>query len=169
MVRLLLARGADANGSCTCAGGESPLWVAVVQRETEIVDELLSAGADPNAVVFAGATALEVAQKRGYEDIATRLLDAGATPSRFEAAPVDDVPVHATGIKAIDLWCPLPARGLVHLTPGFGLGAIVLVGELSRRARRAAARASYGPDSCKHRPISATCTMAWPSPISPTS
>ena len=34
MVALLLERGANPNGACACDGGESPLWVAVAQRET---------------------------------------------------------------------------------------------------------------------------------------
>jgi RNA polymerase sigma factor (sigma-70 family) len=155
MVRLLLARGADPSGACTCAGGESALWVAVVQREAEIVDLLLTAGANPDPVAFAGASALDIASARGYDDIAERLRTAGseqrrpgyrgehrathragAMLSHARAYPHGGVAADATGIKAIDLWCPLPVRGLVHLTPGFGLGAVVLVGELSLRAVR---------------------------------
>jgi RNA polymerase sigma-70 factor (ECF subfamily) len=120
MVRLLLTRGADPNGACTCEGGESPLWVAVLQRETEIVDVLLDAGADPNPVAFGGHSAKDVARMRGYDALADRLARAS-----------DAV---GTGIKALDLWCPLPERGLVSLTPGFGLGAFVLIGELCHRA-----------------------------------
>lgn len=139
MVRLLLDRGADPDGACTCDGGESPLWVAVVQRETEIVDELLRRGADPDARAFEGASALDVARMRGYEDLEGRLLAAGATPS--SAARLGFEPVAgATGIKTIDLWCPLPEQGLAHLTPGFGIGAMVLVAELSHRAARSGQR-----------------------------
>jgi RNA polymerase sigma-70 factor (ECF subfamily) len=136
MVKLLLARGADPNGSCTCEGGESPLWVAVTQCETEIVDELLRFGAAADTAAFVGVSALEVARRRGYGEIEQRLLAAGATPIDVEAASADSIPPRSTGIKAIDLWCPLPERGLVHLMPRFGVGAVVLIAELSYRAAR---------------------------------
>lgn len=125
MVRLLLARGADPNGACACEGGESPLWVAVVQRETEIVDILLAAGAEPNPVAFGDKSATDVARMRGYDALADRLARAAGSAGGGAG--------HEIGIKAIDLWCPLPERGLVALTPGFGLGALVLVGELCHR------------------------------------
>jgi hypothetical protein len=134
MVRLLLARGADPDGACTCAGGETPLWVAVAQHETAIVDELLRHGADPNVVAFNGTSALEVAHMRGYDDLSRRLIQSGAQRSAASQEPAEVVCTSATGIKAIDLWCPFPERGLVHLTPRFGVGAIVLVSELSYRA-----------------------------------
>ena len=138
MVRLLLARGADPDGACTCEGGESPLWVAVAQRETAIVEELLTRGADPNARAFAGKTPLDVARMRGFDELEETLSAAGAVVSDALAQLSDDAVVtEAAGIKAIDLWCPLPQAGLVHLTPGFGLGAVVLIAELSCRAARA--------------------------------
>lgn len=136
MVRLLLQRGADPDGACTCDGGERPLWVAVVQRETAIVDELLRHGADPNARAFAGASALDVARMRGFDDIAERLIAAGAQPSEASPLALPADVAGATGIKAVDLWCPLPARGLVHITPGFGIGVMVLIAELSHRAAK---------------------------------
>lgn len=131
MVRLLLARGADVDGACTCDGGESPLWVATVQRETPIVEELLRCGANPNASAFAGTSAIDIARRRGYDEIVAMLRAAGASASPVDEGGAVDVPAGATGIKAIDLWCPLPERGLAHLTPGFGLGAVVLIAELS--------------------------------------
>jgi RNA polymerase sigma-70 factor (ECF subfamily) len=138
MVRLLIARGADPNGACSCEGGESPLWVAVLQRERDIADCLLQHGADPNVTAFAGATALDVARMRGYDDIVATLERAGATSSHVSGFPTgDSVSAGTTGIKSIDLWCPMPERGLVHLTPGFGFGAVVLISELSLRACRA--------------------------------
>lgn len=136
MVSLLLSRGADANGTCTCDGAESPLWVAVVQRETAIVDLLLQHGADPDTAAFAGMTALAVARTRGYGELADRLLAAGADQSDEAIPPSTDVKSSMTGIKTLDLWCPFPSKGVVHLTPGFGLGAVVLIAELSLRAAR---------------------------------
>jgi hypothetical protein len=137
MVELLLSRGADPDGACTCDGGESPLWVASVQGELEVVELLLDHGAAPNVTAFAGASALDVALMRGHDDIAGRLRAAGARMTQLSEYPTgESVPSGATGIKVIDLWCPLPERGLVHLTPGFGLGAVVLISELSLRAAR---------------------------------
>ena len=96
---------------------------------------------NPNARAFAGASALDVAWMRGYDDLAAALRDAGAAATARVRVPGRRVrlPADATGIKAIDLWCPLPERGLVHLTPGFGLGAVVLISELSLRAARTGA------------------------------
>jgi RNA polymerase sigma-70 factor (ECF subfamily) len=140
IVRLLLTRGADPNGSCSCDGGESPLWVAVLQGEREITQCLLASGARPSVTAFAGASAVDVARMRGFDDLAAALHDAGATSAASSEASQDPgcevVPADATGIKAIDLWCPFPRRGLVHVTPGFGLGATVLISELSLRAAR---------------------------------
>jgi RNA polymerase sigma-70 factor (ECF subfamily) len=138
MVRLLLERGADPDGACTCPGGERPLWVAAVQHETAIVAALLARGADPAAVAFGGSSALEVARRRGYADVVELLSAAGAedagTPGPAPDAWEGQVTARSTGIKAIDLWCPFPDHGLVHVTPGYGLGAVVLVAELSFRA-----------------------------------
>jgi hypothetical protein len=136
MVQLLLERGADPNGACTCAGGERPLWTAVLHRRTAMVDELLRRGAAPDTSAFAGVSALQVAQMRGYDEIADCLRAAGAQGAdAWQTTPTS--PAVGTGIKAIDLWCPFPERGLVRLTPGFGVGALVLIAELSLRWTRA--------------------------------
>jgi RNA polymerase sigma factor (sigma-70 family) len=139
MARLLLARGADPDAACSCEGAERPLWVAVAQHQTAIAGLLLAHGADPDAPAFTGAAPLDVARLRGYGDL-VELLEAhgavaagGAAPSAGPPVP-DRAPALATGIKAIDLWCPLPERGLAHLTPAFGVGAAALVSELSFRA-----------------------------------
>jgi RNA polymerase sigma-70 factor (ECF subfamily) len=134
MVELLLSRGADPDAQCSCEGGENPVWVAAAQHDKESLEVLLAHGADPNRPAFAGLTPLDVATVRGYDDLAELLRRAGGHPSTYRAF-VDTRPGSAaTGIKAIDLWCPLPQQGLVHLAPGYGFGAIVLLSELSRRA-----------------------------------
>ena len=134
MVELLLCRGADPDAACSCEGGENPVWVAAAQHDTKSLELLLAHGADPNRPAFAGLTPLDVATVRGYDDLVELLCRAGGEPSNYQAF-VDTRPSSAaTGIKAIDLWCPLPEQGLVHLAPGYGMGAIVLLNELSRRA-----------------------------------
>ena len=135
MVTLLLDRGADPNGACECNGGERPLWTAVLHRRVGTVDELLARGADPDTPAF-GSSPLQVALMRGYDELVERLLAAGAQPrDAWEHRPP---PIAVgTGIKALDLWCPFPERGLVRLTPGYGVGALVLLAELSLRWVRA--------------------------------
>jgi hypothetical protein len=134
MIQLLLDRGADPDGACTCGGAENPMWVAAVQGDAVGVDMLLRRGADPNHPAFAGLTPLDVAVMRGHEQVAQRLLAAGArrsTNTSEAVAPTTDG--RGTGIKAIDLWCPLPTAGLVHVHFSYGTGAMVLLCELSRR------------------------------------
>jgi len=134
IVELLLSRGADPDGACSCEGGENPVWVAAAQHDNHVLELLLSHGADPNRPAFAGLSPLDVATVRGYHDTAALLRDVGGQPSTYQAFVHAPSPSSATGIKAIDLWCPLPQQGLVHLAPGYGFGAIVLLSELSRRA-----------------------------------
>ncbi len=134
MVELLLSRDADPDAACSCEGGENPVWVAAAQHDKKSLERLLAHGANPNRPAFAGLTPLDVATVRGYDDLVELLRRAGGQPSTYRAF-VDTRPCSAaTGIKTIDLWCPLPQQGLVHLAPGYGLGAIVLLNELSRRA-----------------------------------
>lgn len=134
MIELLLQRGADPDGACACDGAERPVWAAAVQGDAIAVDMLLLRGADPNQPAFAGLTPLDVALIRGHEGVAERLRAAGgcrSTTAELTAAASTDG--HGTGIKAIDLWCPLPDRGLAHVHFSYGTGAMVLLCELSRR------------------------------------
>jgi RNA polymerase sigma-70 factor (ECF subfamily) len=144
MVALLLERGADPRRACTCSGAETPLWTAVVHRRPTQAALLLGRGADPNATAFAGTSALQVARMRGYSEL-VELLSAfgakeGASLHRF--ASHDDAieqrldEVWWTGIRAVDLWCPLPVRGVVRCTAAPGSGCLVLLGELAWRAAR---------------------------------
>ncbi len=134
MVELLLSRDADPDARCSCEGGENPVWVAAAQNDKRSLELLLAHGADPNRPAFAGLTPLDVTAVRGYNDVGELLRCAGGKPSTYQAFVATRTCSAATGIKAIDLWCPLPQHGLVHLAPGYGLGAIVLLSELSRRA-----------------------------------
>ena len=156
MARLLLERGAAADGRCGCVTGEPPLWAAVVLGELEGVELLLAAGADPNRMAATGNAPLHVAAMRGREDIARRLLAHGADPALedregrtaadwaeqkgaaelartlCEGEPGPGA-LLSTGIKALDLLAPLPRGGLVRVHFAAGVGMVVLLGELSQR------------------------------------
>jgi RNA polymerase sigma-70 factor (ECF subfamily) len=146
LVELLLERGADPNAACDCAGGEPPLWTAVVHRRARIAALLLARGADPNAPAFAGASPFWVARARGYGEIADLLVAHGADGSLAGERSGAGAGAAAqrerresngawwTGIRALDLWCTLPRRGLVRWTPRPAVGSTVLLGELALRA-----------------------------------
>ncbi len=136
MVDLLLARGADPNGACACAGGENPVWVAASQNDSGVLTSLLRNGAQSDRPAFAGLTPIDVATLRGYGEVVTLLSAAGAQPPSGANEPSTNPVSNATGIRAVDLWCPLPTRGLIHLAAGYRLGAIVLLTELSWLAAR---------------------------------
>lgn len=156
MARLLLDHGADPGRRCACPTGEPPLWAAVVHRRVGIARELLARGADPGAAAFSGTTPLHVAAMRGYEELVDLLRAHGAAPERRDGSgrtPRDwaadahprllerldpaEGPVFETGIKALDLWCPLPRKGLARWTAGPFVGSTVLLGELAFRVTSA--------------------------------
>ncbi len=78
VVKLLIERGAEVNGTCGCETAEAPLWTACLLNREDHVHVLLEAGADPNIKSAAGNTPLHVASMRGYEAIARSLVDHGA-------------------------------------------------------------------------------------------
>ncbi len=71
MVELLLEQGANANG-CP-VGGKPPLMYAAMFDRTDILQRLLAAGADPQAVDAEGNTALKLAMAMGATEAATLL------------------------------------------------------------------------------------------------
>lgn len=73
MVELLLKHGADVNG-CP-EGGKLPLMYAAMFDQTEILQRLLNAGANPHTPDAEGNTALKLAQAMGA-DKAVALLNA---------------------------------------------------------------------------------------------
>lgn len=80
IVRLLLDAGADVDGACGCAAGETPLWAAAAADYPEVVAYLLERGANPNAPGPLGHTCLHVAAMRGWPRLARTLLEHGADP-----------------------------------------------------------------------------------------
>lgn len=87
MLELLLAAGADVDGLCGCATGESPLWAATLFNRAAHAERLLAAGADPNLASMTGNFPLHLAAMRGNERLVTLLLDHGADPTRVDQGP----------------------------------------------------------------------------------
>jgi hypothetical protein len=172
LLTLLLDAGADVNGECRCATGESPVWAATVLNRSRHLRTLLERGGDPNRVSGSGNMPLHVAAMRGLVPAAQLLLAHGADRNARDArnrTPADWARVNGhqqlaqllagavagdpasaaeatssrramagskvwlTGIKALDLFCPIPRGGLVRIPFMAGVGMVVLLGELCRR------------------------------------
>lgn len=97
-IRVLLADGADPNGSMNATAGsesrpevydrgigKSPLFVVVRTRTLEMVKLVLEAGANPNGREIGtadwGQTPLMLAAAAGHVDLVKELLSHGADPS----------------------------------------------------------------------------------------
>jgi uncharacterized protein len=71
IIRLLIARGADANAVQTA--GYRPLHEAAAAGRLDLVQMLLDAGADPAARCDRGKTAADYARERGHAEVAATL------------------------------------------------------------------------------------------------
>jgi ankyrin repeat protein len=81
VARLLLDRGADPSLASSNGLKLAPLHSAVAADSFELVDMLLSRGAEPNPKESSGSTALHNAAGHGVAEIIERLLAAGADPT----------------------------------------------------------------------------------------
>ena len=77
MVRLFLEYGADIN-AIDEEDRSTPLGIAALEGNAQLVGLLLERGADPNAAGAEWATPLAWSQRHGHEDIAKMLRDRGA-------------------------------------------------------------------------------------------
>jgi ankyrin repeat protein len=81
LVRMLIARGANVDGVSSNKG--SPVYFACADGQIEVLDELLKHGASPD-VQYNYSTALIAAIDQRHEDIALKLIDAGADVNRTD-------------------------------------------------------------------------------------
>lgn len=170
IVELLLARGADIDGGCGCATGESPIWTAIAAGRPELASLLLSRGADPKLASKLGTTPLHIAAMRGDERSVDLLLAAGAPPQVVDSGhrtPIDwarERGHHAIVAKLAGL-----RSGAASAAPGYvpagggheilesGIKAFDLFCPLGRgRVLRQQARVGYG-----HLTLLAELTHRW--------
>jgi ankyrin repeat protein len=78
--RLLIDRGADVEAVASTFGNVRPLHSAAAAANTDTVEALLAAGADPNARQNGGFTPLHSAAQNGDREAVEALLARGADP-----------------------------------------------------------------------------------------
>ena len=119
-VALLLSKKADANARDTSANTplhEISFRVAEEKRATQlqIVEALLKAGADPNAVSFAGQSPFHQALISDHKELILALLDAGVDPNIRDARGLTPLQIAASEFQtrdiALDIIAPLIAKG----------------------------------------------------------
>ena len=137
-VSVLLERGADTN--VYAATGNTPLHVAAMRGFADIAQALLAKGADPDAVDSNQRRPVDWALLSGHDAIAKLLERRSAGTIEQPCRDVEHTPGHGahesilhTGIKALDLFAPVPRGGLVRFPFKAGVGMVVLLGELCRR------------------------------------
>lgn len=137
VVTFLLEHGADPNAPG--ALGHTALHVAAMRGWAQLAHTLLAHGADPRLTDDAGRTAHDWAEVKGHAAVAAMLRDASAGAQDTSVPPPqtrwrsEDVTsdLCETGIKLIDLFAPLRHGDLVRVDGDYGLGMIVLLGEVT--------------------------------------
>lgn len=81
--------------------GATPLHLAAWNAEAGRIDELLASRAPIDAQTYWGLTPLELAILRGHDDVARRLLDAGADP-RAGAGPAVFIATELARVEVIE-------------------------------------------------------------------
>lgn len=137
VVSFLLDHGANPN--VPGALGHAALHVAAMRGWTQLAHTLLVHGADPRLTDEAGRTALDWAEVKGHAEVVALLRvasagthDRGVPPLQSQWRPEEAAAdLCETGIKLIDLFAPLRHGDLVLVDGDFGLGLVVLLGELT--------------------------------------
>ena len=91
LVKALLDAGADPNGPHSM--GNSLLYIALYEGNTELVKLLLEAGADPNWLYSTGDSLLFIAVDDNKTEVVKLLLEAGADPNKVGSADPDNTPL----------------------------------------------------------------------------
>ena len=127
LVDWLLANGAKVNKQAS--NGQTALHAAVVRQQPNLVAQLLAAGADCTLVDEPGRSAIDWAVLKGYNKCARLLREEGCASSaepQPQFTPSTNT-IWETGIKIIDLMCPLKLGGRNLLaTPLSGIGGDVI-------------------------------------------
>ena len=146
-------------GGFTLAHHLTPLILAAGYGDADMVDLLLELGASPEGRCGCpnGETAVWAAARAGFDTIARRLLEAGASPTANDKGyDVDKLAtwrntpqpsaasIHGdrvtTGIKALDLWVPLERHDVVRVHGAAETGLTVLLSEIAGMIGRAGGR-----------------------------
>ena len=104
-VELLLAHGARVNDASRNPMRVAPLHSALAGGDAEIVERLIAAGADVNAVQADGYTPLHEAAQNGDESMVERLVAAGADPrARLDDGSTPAASARRAGHEALASW-----------------------------------------------------------------
>jgi RNA polymerase sigma factor (sigma-70 family) len=135
-LRELLRRGANPN--VVAATGNTPLHVAAMRGYAAVAKDLLRCGARTDVVDPQGRTPADWARANGHAELAGILespVDTqGLVSGQRRVDTSDEGEALLTGIKALDLFVPIPRGGLVRFPFAAGIGMVVLLGELCKRA-----------------------------------
>ena len=85
----LIEKGEDPN--TRDANSVTPLHMAAIFGQADVVSVLVEKGADPNTRDISGDTPLNLAAEAGHVDVVARLLEASADPERVERFRLDAV------------------------------------------------------------------------------
>jgi F-type H+-transporting ATPase subunit beta len=137
VVAYLVDQGANPNAPG--ALGHTALHVASMRGWPQLAQIFLTHGADPRLTDDAGRTALDWAELKGHDEVAALLREASAETRDRGVSPPQNrrllnegtTDLCETGLKLIDLFAPLRHGDLVLVDGDYGLGMVVLLGELT--------------------------------------
>lgn len=133
LVTKLLEQGADADATHPRTG-MTPLHLAARRGDEAIVRRLLDAGASESQPDAGGRTPGDWAALGGHASLAEQLgAESRVWPERADAAPTM---IFETGVRAVDLFAPIPEGGSAILVAPPGVGKLVLLFEILHNVHR---------------------------------